>query len=73
MKSDTWLGSLLWGRLGASILMVLGIGLQAYGYEFSADQQQAVFQIISTILGGGGALMAIFSKVREKKREKPTR
>jgi uncharacterized membrane protein YidH (DUF202 family) len=68
--SDTWIGSLLWGRVGAAILTLAAVVLAGFGIEFGADTQSEVYGAISAVLAGIGAVMAVVSKLREKHREK---
>lgn len=68
--SDTWIGSMLWGRIGAAILTLAAVILAGFGIEFSSDDQSAFYAAISGILASVGAIMAIVSKFRQKKREK---
>ena len=67
--NDSWVGSLLWGRVGAAILVILSLIMGSLGFEFGHDEQGKAFEIISGILAAIGAGMALVSKVREKKRE----
>lgn len=68
-ESDGWIGSLLWGRVGSSILVLFSVILGIWGVEFSQEDQAAAFNIVSAILGSVGATMALVSKIREKRRE----
>ena len=70
MKTDTWVGSMLWGRVGAAILTIVAMILGGYGFEFSASDQQAVFASIAGVLQGIGAVMMVVSKLREQKKVK---
>ena len=62
---DTKLQSLMRGRLGAALLAV-GSGLCSV-YGITGAEQQALYQSGSTILAASAAILAVVSKVREKK------
>lgn len=68
--NDTWVGSLIWGRVGGGILALSGAILGAYGFEFGAEDQEALYTIVSGSLSSIGAIMAIISKMREQRRGK---
>jgi len=68
MKVDSMMVSALWGRVGAAILVIAGMGLNYLGYGFGAEDQVATNDLIVNGLTGLGAAMALFSKIRESKR-----
>lgn len=64
---DTWVASLLWGRIGSAILVIISMILGAYGIQFGDDDQASAYEIVSAILASVGAGMAIVSKMRQAK------
>lgn len=69
MKADSWKGSLLWGRLGGSVLVLIAFTLQSIGLEFDADAQQAVYDSITGIFAAIGVILPVVSKIREQMRK----
>ena len=67
---DTNIVSVLWGRIGAAILIAASLILGSLGYTFAEEQQQAAFEIVSGLLAGFAGLQVIISKVRETKKIK---
>ena len=70
MKTDSWIGSLLWGRVGAAVLTLLAVLLGSFGIEFGAEEQQTVFATIAGLLASVGAVMAVISKWKEQYKSK---
>jgi len=66
---DTWVASALWGRVGASVLVLASVVLGAWGVEFSGEEQAAAYESVAAILASIGALMALVSKWRETQRQ----
>lgn len=64
-KIDSTSVSLLWGRTGAAILLLVSVGLGIFGYTFGEDDQVAVYEIIASILTALGLGQVVVSKVRE--------
>lgn len=62
-----WL-SVVWGRVGAAVLILASVILSAFGFVFDVDDQAALFEAISIALGALGAVLAMVSKVRESKK-----
>ena len=68
-RQDTTTVSLLWGRIGAAVLLLTSVVLQSFGYTFGPEDQVQIFNAIQTILLNGGALVLIIaSKFRESKK-----
>ena len=70
MQTDSWIGSLLWGRVGAAVLTLLAVVLGSFGVEFGQEDQQSVFTTIAGLLASVGAVMAILSKWKEQYKSK---
>lgn len=64
---DTWVASLLWGRIGSAILVIISMILGAYGINLGEEDQAAAYEIVSAILASVGAGMALVSKIRQGK------
>jgi hypothetical protein len=67
-RQDTTTVSLLWGRTGAAILLLVSVILQGFGYVFSTEDQVAVYDAIAGIFAAGALLQVVASKVRESKK-----
>jgi hypothetical protein len=59
MQTDSFGLSLLWGRVGAAVLVLVGVALGAFGTEFGADTQSEVYGMIALGTKEGGAGMKI--------------
>ena len=70
MKTDKWWGSLLWGRIGGAVMVLSAFVMQGLGIEFGAEDQQAAFGAVESIMAGVGAVMVLVSKARESKKTK---
>jgi hypothetical protein len=68
MKSDSWIGSLLWGRVGGALLVFIAFGLSLIGIEFSTEEQKQAFDAVQMAMAGVGVIMAFVSKWRESKK-----
>jgi hypothetical protein len=68
MKSDSWIGSLLWGRVGGALLVFIAFGLSLIGIEFSTEEQSQAFDAVQMAMAGVGVIMAFVSKWRETKK-----
>ena len=68
MKHDPWIASLIWGRVGAAIWMIAAVV-----FKLSTEETETGNQAITTILGGVGVLLALFSKVREGMKDRKSR
>ena len=69
-KTDPWIGSVVWGRIGAAVMVLTAFVLQGLGIEFGQDDQQASFGAVESILAAAGVILAIVSKYRQKALEK---
>lgn len=67
--SDTMLQSFIKGRGMAAILVLVSIILGLWGIDFSQSAQVALTDQLSTLSASIGAIVAIVSKMRERKRE----
>jgi len=67
-RQDTTTISLLWGRIGAAVLLLIATVLQGFGYTFDLPAQEAVFDAVSAVLGGVALILVVISKVRESKK-----
>ena len=67
-KQDSSTVSLLWGRIGAAVLLLTSVALQGFGYTFGAEDQAAVYDAISSILAAGALIQVVISKVRESRK-----
>lgn len=70
MKTDSWVGSVLWGRIGGAVLVLAAFVMQGLGVDFSAEDQQQTFGIVESVLASVGTLLVLISKYREKVKEK---
>lgn len=66
--TDTLVVSLLRGRVGAGILAIIAVALGYAGYTISPDQQTAIIDALVMIFSAGSALYALWSKIRELKK-----
>lgn len=69
-KKDSNIVSILWGRIGAAILLLAAVVLEGFGYTFGAEDQAAVYDAISTVLASGALVQVTVSKIRENKKVK---
>jgi len=67
-RQDSTTFSLLWGRIGAAVLLLVAVALQAAGFTFAAEAQAAVFDAVSGILAGVALIQVTISKIRESKK-----
>uniref|UniRef100_A0A6H2A121 Uncharacterized protein n=2 Tax=viral metagenome TaxID=1070528 RepID=A0A6H2A121_9ZZZZ len=67
-QKDSWIVSVFWGRLGAAILGLLAFVLGLWGYSLTKEDQDSAFVLITTIITGVGAFLALISKLRESKK-----
>lgn len=58
-----WQSKTIWG----GIITVLAVALGAFGYTLSGDDQIALVEIVSTIGGAIGGLLAIYGRVKASK------
>lgn len=70
MKTDTWIGSAVWGRIGGAVMILAAFIAQGIGIDISAEEQQQAFGAIQTMMAAIGGLLVVISKFREKAREK---
>ncbi len=66
-KDPLWL-STVWGRVGASVLALLGALLMLFGVPFTEADQQEIYNSVGAIMAGAGGLLAFISKYREKQK-----
>jgi len=64
---DSWIASLVWGRIGAAVLVLVAAGLSLFGYQVSPEETTAVYELVASILGSIGGIMVIVSKIRERR------
>lgn len=69
MNTDSWAVSAVWGRVGAAILSFVALVLGYFGYSMGADEQEAAFTLISSLLAGVAGVLALVSKIRETKKK----
>jgi uncharacterized membrane protein len=67
MKKDSFVASLVWGRIGAALLCMAAFILTMFGIDFSAEEQANLNELVTGILAGIAGVLAIISKLREKK------
>ena len=65
---DSWIASLVWGRIGAAILVLIAAGLSFFGVDVSPEDTTNANDLIAGILAGIGGLMVLISKIRESLR-----
>lgn len=58
-----WQSKTIWG----GIITVFAVILGAFGYALSGDDQFALVEIVSTIGGAIGGLLAIYGRVKASK------
>lgn len=68
MSTDTWVASAVWGRVGAAVLALAAFILGLLGYNLSAEDQEAAYGLISSVLAGIAGVLALVSKIREGKK-----
>jgi ABC-type nickel/cobalt efflux system permease component RcnA len=66
---DSWIASLVWGRIGAAVLVLIAAGLSLFGYSISPEETNMAYELIAGILAGIGGIMALVSKIRERRLE----
>lgn len=69
-KIDSNTVSLVWGRTGAAVLLLVSVALGSFGYTFGEEDQVAVYEAISTVLASLAFFQVVISKVRESKKVK---
>lgn len=67
-KPDSFQASLIWGRIGAAMLCLTAFVLSTFGIDFTPGEQAGANETITGILAGLAGIMALISKLREKKR-----
>jgi hypothetical protein len=67
-KPDSFQASLIWGRIGAAVLCLTAFVLSTFGIDFTPGEQVEANDTITGILAGVAGMMALISKLREKKR-----
>lgn len=77
MKTDSWKLSLIWGRVGATVMACAAFALNYFGYQVDPGDIStanasiaAIAENAESILIAGAGLLSIASKYREKKRSK---
>ena len=63
MNKDTWVASAVYGRFGSAIW-----GLASVAFGLTQEQADLGNQAVTGILGGVSVVLAIVSKVRERKK-----
>jgi len=69
-KTDPWVDSVLWGRIGGAALVLTAFILQGKGIVLGEDERQAAFGAVESVLAAAGVIMAIVSKYRQKAKPK---
>lgn len=69
-KKDSWIVSVIWGRIGAAILCIVAFVLGALGYTFAPEDIETTEALVTSVLSGIGGVLVIVSKVRESKKIK---
>jgi len=64
---DSWIASLVWGRIGAAVLVLVAAGLNLFGYSVSPEETTAAYELIAGILAGVGGILTLISKIRERR------
>lgn len=59
-----WQSKTIWG----GIITVLAVVLGAFGYTLTGDDQSLLVDIVSTIVGAIGGLLAIYGRVKASKK-----
>lgn len=67
-KQDTFVASLVWGRIGVAVLAMVSFGLSTFGFTFAPADQELAYTTVSGVLAGIAGILAIISKVRESKK-----
>jgi uncharacterized membrane protein len=67
-KKDSTTVSVLWGRSGAAILLLVSMVLGGFGFTFAEDDQAAIFEAVSTLLAAIALIQVRLSKIRESKK-----
>jgi hypothetical protein len=67
-KKDPLYLSVTWGRIGATVLLMIAFALGGAGLVFSEALQSMAFDAINQILIGAGIILTIISKIRESKK-----
>jgi hypothetical protein len=67
-KPDSFQASLIWGRIGAAVLCLTAFVLSTFGIDFTPGEQVEANETMTGILAGVAGMMALVSKLREKKR-----
>ena len=65
---DSFIVSVVWGRVGAAVLALGAFILGYFGYTFAPEAQAQAFTLVSSICAGIGGILAIISKIRESKK-----
>jgi ABC-type nickel/cobalt efflux system permease component RcnA len=69
-QTDSFVASLIWGRVGAAVLALVAFVLGLFGYQLGLEDQSAAVEIVSSTLAGIAGVMALVSKIRETKKVK---
>jgi len=64
---DSWIASLVWGRIGAAVLVLVAAGLSLFGYQVSPEETNMAYELVAGILAGIGGILALVSKIRERR------
>jgi len=67
-EKDSWIVSVVWGRIGAGALALGAFVLGLVGYTLSPEDQQTALALVTALIAGVGGMLAIISKVRESKK-----
>ncbi len=67
-KADSFKASLVWGRIGAAVMALLAFILGFFGFTLAPDDQASLVDLGAAFLAGIAGVMAIVSKLREKKK-----
>ena len=67
-RQDPWLVSLLGGRLGSAILAFVAAGVGGLRYTLGPEDIEMLGTLITTILSGIGGILALVSKLRERRK-----
>jgi high-affinity Fe2+/Pb2+ permease len=62
--------SLLWGRIGAAVLLLISTALAGLGYTFGEAEQAAAFEAVASVLAALAVFPVVASKIRESKKVK---
>jgi hypothetical protein len=69
MKTDSWIGSMVWGRIGGAALVMLAFVLQSFGVDFGVEDQAKTFEAINGVLASVGTVLVVVSKWREQRKK----